>query len=375
MKKVLIFSLAYYPYVGGAEVAVKEITDRIPEVEFHMITMRFAHTDPSEEIIGAVHVHRIGSGASRINKLFFQFLAFQKAASLHAIHRFDAMWALMAHSAGVPAALFKMRYPDVGYVLNLQEGDPPEKIERTMWPLWPLFKRAFTLADIVQPISTFLGEWARRRGFTGTIEIIPNGVDVKKFSGEHVPHAGTRLITTSRLVHKNAVDDVIRALALLPDVRFTVLGVGPDEAMLKDLAQKECVSDRVEFIGHIHHHDMLKHLLASDIFIRPSRSEGMGSSFIEAMAVGLPVVATQEGGIADFLFDEHRNPDKPTTGWAVDKNSPEQIASAVKDIIARPEKVKEVVAHARKMVLEKYDWDIIARDMRSKVFEKVFAKN
>ena len=55
------------------------------------------------------------------------------------------------------------------------------------------------------------------------------------------------------------------------------------------------------------------------------------------MAAGLPVIATQEGGIADFLFDAVRNPDKETTGWAVDKDSPEQIAEAVREIVASRE--------------------------------------
>jgi glycosyltransferase involved in cell wall biosynthesis len=118
---------------------------------------------------------------------------------------------------------------------------------------------------------------------------------------------------------------------------------------------------------------MPKYLKACDIFIRASRSEGMGNSFVEAMAAGLPVVATQEGGIADFLFDEKRNPGMPITGWAVDKDSPAQIAAAIRDIIERPEKVRAVVATAKEMVIEKYDWDIVARDMREKVFTPVLA--
>jgi len=379
MKRVLIFSLAYYPHVGGAEVAVKEITDRtLPsDIEFHMVTMCWSNTEAREEKIGNVFVYRTSpAGSGRLNKFLFQFLAARTALRLHKTYHFDAIWALMAHSAGVPAAMFKTLHPEVPYILNLQEGDPPEAIERTMRPLRRLFVRAFTKADIVQPLSHFLGAWARRMGYLGPIKIIPNGVDVKKFSGAAVPHRGVVLITTSRLVHKNAVDDIIRALPFLPpDVRFQVLGIGPDEAMLRELAKKEGVLNRVEFVGYVAHKDMPASLHTADIFVRPSRSEGQGASFIEAMAAGLPVVATQEGGIADFLFDAKKNPDKETTGWAVDPNSPEQIAEQVKTILQNPEQTKKVVDTARALAVEKYDWDLIANDMREKVFAQVLKKD
>ena len=386
MKKILILSLAYFPkHVGGAEVAIKEITNRIaPEdIEFHMVTLALGKELSKEEKIGNVIVHRVGFGNTGIlNKFLFQFLAAWKSLSLHRIHRYDALWAVMAHSAGVPAALFKLYHPRVPYILTLQEGDPPERIERMMWPLWPLFSRAFKRADVVQAISVFLGEWARRRGFKGSLEVVPNGVDTRHFSREYPARAidevkdtlGKRmgdvfLITTSRLVRKNALDNVIAALPLLPEnVRFIILGTGPLEAKLKEQARSSKLEARTLFLGQIGHDELPKYLKACDIFIRPSRSEGMGNSFVEAMAAGLPVIATQEGGIADFLFDEKRNLDKPITGWAVDKDSPEQIAAQVKHVMEHPEKVRAVIATACAMVMEKYDWDIIAKDMRERVF-------
>jgi glycosyltransferase involved in cell wall biosynthesis len=174
------------------------------------------------------------------------------------------------------------------------------------------------------------------------------------------------LVTTSRLVHKNAVDDVIRALPLLPgNVSFLIYGIGPDESALRALSKELGVEDRARFMGQISQKDMPRMLAACDIFIRPSRSEGFGISFVEAMAARLPVIATQEGGIADFLFDEKLNPDKPTTGWAVQKDSPEQIAEAVKDIIARPDTAAHVTETASKMVAEKYDWNTVAAGMKA----------
>ncbi len=365
MRRVLIFSLAYYPHVGGAEVAIKEVTDRITGIEFHMVTLRFSLSDAREEKIGNVFVHRILNGNGVISKFLFQFAAAHAAWRLHRSEKFDTLWAMMAHSAGVPAALFNLRHPEVPYVLSLQEGDPIPHIERTMLPLWPLFTRAFTKATIILPLSNYLARWARAQHFVGPIEIVPNGVSVQEFVGAPIAHEGTVLITTSRLVHKNAVDDVIRALPLLPDsVRFQILGTGPEEHSLRALVHSCGVEHRIEFLGHIDRRSMPRYLHSADIFIRPSRTEGFGISFVEAMAAGLPVIATQEGGIADFLFDAKRNPEAPTTGWAVDKDSPEQIAEAVQDILAHPENVQKVRARALALVNQKYDWDLIAKQMR-----------
>lgn len=366
--------MAYYPHVGGAEVAVKEITDRITDIEFHMITMRFSAAEVEIEKVGNVLVHRIGGGSSKLHKFLFQFHAAWVAHKLHKKESFDATWAMMAHATGVPASLFKTWHKNVPYVLNLQEGDSISHIEKTMLPLWPLFVQAFRKADMVQALSSYLAEWARRRGYKRQIEIIPNGVDVQRFAGGRIGHDRVVLVTTSRLVHKNAIDDVIKALPLLPTlVQFRVLGTGKEEVSLKALAKKLGVEARVEFVGYVDHAHLPEELHKADIFIRPSRSEGFGASFVEAMAAGLPVVATQEGGLTDFLFDTKKNPDKLPTGFAVDKNSPEQIAEAIKTILAHPEQVAEVVKNARAMVQEKYDWDIVALHMRERVFGEVFS--
>ena len=397
MKKVLIFSLTYFPkHVGGAEVAIKEITDRIlaTDIEFHMITLRFDSTLPKVERLGNVLVHRIGFTTDNptmadlkkfplfLNKYFYQGIAPFYALGLHSKYRYDGTWAMMAHAVGIAAALFKLMAPRVKYVLTLQEGDPPEYIERLARPAWPLFKYAFTHADTVQVISTFLGKWAKRMGYPGTPVLVPNAVNTKHFAQEYPDveldtlkeklgkkKGDVFLITTSRLVYKNAVDDIIRALPKIPqNVRFLILGIGPDEEKLKSEVRRLKVESQVTFLGQIGHEELPKYLKVSDIFIRPSRSEGMGNSFVEAFAAGIPVIATQEGGISDFLFDEKKNPGQPITGWAVAKDSPEEIAAAVKDILAHPEQVKKVTATAKALAFSKYDWNTIATAMREKVF-------
>ncbi len=367
MKKVLIFSLAYYPRVGGAEVAIKEITDRIaPEdIEFHMITMRFSKSDAKEEKVGNVIVHRIGSGSGYLSKILFIPRAAAAAFVLHKKEKFRGAWAMMSYMA-LPLVLMRMVGTKIPYAITLQEGDTfGHMFERVRIILFvPFLRSGFTHARVVSALSTFLAEWAKAMGYRGQVEVVPNGADIQKFTGTKIAHEGTVLITSSRLVHKNAVDDIIRALPLVPDATLQIAGVGPDEAMLKNLAHKLGVSERIHWLGYVSHDKLPALLWAADIYIRPSRSEGFGASFPEAMAAGLPVITTQEGGLKDYITAE--------VAWPVQKDSPEQIAQQIKAILSNPERSKEVITNAQAMAQAKYSWSLIAPDMREKVFSRLF---
>ncbi|OGZ04642.1 MAG: hypothetical protein A2648_00905 [Candidatus Lloydbacteria bacterium RIFCSPHIGHO2_01_FULL_41_20] len=400
-KKILIFSLVYYPnYIGGAEVAIKEITDRISseDYEFHMITLRFDSNLPHEERIGNIFIHRVGfskNGATVnnlgkfplfLNKYLMPLFGFLKANSLHKKYSFDGIWNMMASYSAFAGLFFKLRHPEVKYLLTLQEGDPINYIRSRVKYVYPLFGKIFTKADFVQTISTHLAKWARSEGYIGPLLVIPNGVDTKYFSRANPERNLDKvrqklgkqkndiyLVTTSRLVRKNACDDVIKALALLPqNVHFAIIGIGPDEKDLRRLAKENKLEARVHFWGEIKHDQMPSYLKVCDIFIRPSLSEGFGISFIEAMAADLPVIATQEGGIADFIFDPERNPNKLSTGRAVNPRDPEGIARAVELYISDKKKTEEIIKNAREMVFQKYDWNLIARDMKEKVFDTLF---
>lgn len=385
-KKILIFSLAYFPRpVGGAEIAVKEITERISDIEFHILTHRFDTTLPREEVLGNVHVHRIGDGTSYFSKMFFIISATFAARRLHREHNFDAAWAMMSYMS-LPLILLRLFGVRLPYALSLQEGDPFEHVFRRphIRVIAPILRAGFKNAVVIQTISTFLAGWAKKAGFPGEPIVIPNGVDTEVFAraypepliNEIKDSLGKRmgdifLVTTSRLVRKNALDVCIEALRKLPEnIHFIILGTGPLEKELKLQTTNYTLQNRVHFLGHVEHEDLPKYLKACDIFLRPSRSEGMGNSFVEAFAAGLPVIATQEGGLSDFIFDPKRNPDMPKTAWVVDKDSSEQIVEAVHNIIDNPEVMRGVVATAREIAKERFDWDLVASDMREKVFAK-----
>ncbi|MBT4209541.1 MAG: glycosyltransferase family 4 protein [Candidatus Komeilibacteria bacterium] len=392
MKKILIFSLAYYPHtVSGAEAAIREITDRIDDIEFHMVTLRYNNQLPKTEKIGNVLIHRIGLVTKNpntqdlgklpldLNKPLYQFLAPIKGIMLNRKYKYDAIWSMMAHSAGVPAVIYKMLSPKTKFALTLQEGDPTDYIEKTMKPLGFLFTNAFIKADVVQVISNHLGNWARRQGTKEeNIELVHNGANPKSLNPDaqaadldklkqkfNKQAADIFLVNTARLAHQKANDNTIQALAKLPNnIKLLLVGDGDQKELLKNLAKKLKLEDRVIFAGRVDRSEISKYRQISDIFVCPSRSEGLGNAFLSAMALRLPVVATREGGLSEFIFDQK-------TAWVVDKNSPDQIVKAVKNILANPDKVKIITDTAHQMVVKEYNWDLVAKNMRDKVFSKI----
>lgn len=376
-KRILIFSLAYHPVVGGAEIAVKQITDRIGGVDFDMVTMRFGKDHPEMERVGNVNVYRINT-----SKILFPLEAYLFARALHEKNPYDAIWSIMAAYAGFAAMFFKSSFPQVRYILTLQEGDPIEYIKRRTMFVSPLFRRIFSKADHVQAISNYLADYAKAMGYPGEVEVVPNGVDTKAFSDDSSAEEvekklGKRegeifLITTSRLVKKNGIRYIIRAMALLPPhIRLLIVGEGPNQALLMKLAWELKVDRRVQFIGHVPYEEVPSYLHASDIFIRPSVSEGFGNSFIEAMAAGLPVIATPVGGIVDFLYDPDRNPEHTPTGLFVEVEDPVSIREQVMRLVENPDLKDLLVKNSREMVKERYEWDHVASEIKTHVFDKV----
>lgn len=385
-KRALIFSLAYYPHlVGGAEVAIKEITDRIRDLEFDMVTL-YAGKSRFERI-GNVNVYRVGlkvnipgSSVPRISYLIkFQYVAFAffKSLILHHRRHYDFTWSMMASFNAFSNLFFKWIHPRVPFLLTLQEGDSPEHIKKATSIMYPLYKQIFKQADQIQAISKFLEQYGRQMGATCPSVVVPNGVDYPFLS--QIPLQSqlkalrlelgidpfdTVIITTSRLVHKNGVGDIIDAITYFPkNVKLLILGTGPLEKFLMEKTRLLNLNDRIIFAGYIPHREFPLYLRLAHIFVRPSLSEGQGVSFIEAMAAELPVIATPVGGIVDFLTERK-------TGLFCEVENPKSIAEKIELLMHDAALREELVKNAREMVREKYDWGLIAGKMED-IFNKL----
>ncbi|MDP2586456.1 MAG: glycosyltransferase family 4 protein [Candidatus Komeilibacteria bacterium] len=370
MKRILIFATAYYPHVGGAEVAVKEITDRLPGYEFDLICARLEKNLPQQEKIGQVNVFRVGWGLPQIDKIYLAVCGYWLGLKLQRQKKYDLVWAIMASYGGFAALAFKLK-TGVKYLLTLQEGDFNLKTKRKIWLVKKKFANIFSQADGLQAISNYLLNWGTAMGFKGLAEVVPNGVDVKNFTKVYeqselkkvrdswgFDRSAIILVSASRLVLKNGLADLIKALPLLPENFCLVLiGEGRLEKNLRQLADNLGLSSRIYFAGYHDHQELPRLLAAADIFIRPSLSEGLGNAFLEAMATRLPTIGTLVGGIPDFLTDGQ-------TGLVCEPGNPQSISQAI--VKASKLSVQEKQAlhqNAMALIEKKYNWEYIAGRM------------
>lgn len=368
-KKIIIFSTAYFPLVGGAEVAIKEITDRVKDYEFVMITAKIQAGLADHEKVGNVEVYRCGLGKS-VDKYLLPFLGTWRALRLGKQDEVAGIWSMMASFGGFSALFYTWLRPKTKMLLTLQEGDPPEYILKRVRPFGWVFKKIFTRANQIQAISNFLANWGKEMGFKGEPVIIPNGVDVSRFTQPISPEErlATRrgmgfeeqdvvLVTASRLVLKNATDHLILSLNHLPEnYKVLVVGDGEDMPKLKDLVAQNKLDNRVVFLGLRGHAELSGLLQASDIFCRPSLSEGLGNSFLEAMASGIPIIGTPVGGIPDFLKDGE-------TGLFCEPGKPESIAQAALRFENEDGLKEKIIRQGKDLAVNQYNWETLAGRM------------
>ncbi len=378
-KRVLLFSTAYAPFWSGAEIAIRELTSRMPDYEFEMLTVHLDPTSSTSEQVGKILVHRVGVGSLPMRKFTAPFIGALKVFQLiRARGEFDIFWPFMVTYVSGSAYIFNILrfWHRVPVVLTLQEGDSDEHLRRRHHGLLGLAWRAvMTRTNYLVGISKYLANRAMGLGYVGKSAVIPNGVadeffNIKLKATERnklreslgYKKSDIVLIHTGRLNVKNAISDIIKSLVYLPtNCKFLSIGDGELADELALIARDFRVADRVTFLPAVSQIELARYLAMADIFVRPSLSEGLGISFLEALAVGLPIVATEVGGIPDFLVDNR-------TGLFCRVGDPEDLASKVKMLIANPILFARISKEVQLVARASYKWEKFATDY-SQIFQ------
>ena len=184
------------------------------------------------------------------------------------------------------------------------------------------------------------------------IRVIPNGMNPASFTPRTHDGPIRRVVTVANLRREKAHEVLLEAAPIIlgrcPDVEFVIAGDGPRRQELEALARTGGIAARVRFIGHTE--NVAAVLASSDMFVLPSRSEAFPNSVLEAMAAGLPIVATRVGGIAELI--EHQR-----TGVLVPPDSPRALGHAILDLIQWRSHAAGLGRAARAEVEARYSWE------------------
>ncbi|PJE99575.1 glycosyl transferase [Streptomyces carminius] len=217
--------------------------------------------------------------------------------------------------------------------------------------------------------------------------VVPCGVDTEEFgpAGDTAGapprgHGGAarpahRLLAIGRLVPRKGFDQAIAALADVPGAELLIAG-GPEPALLDDdpearrlrgLAEELGVAERVRLLGAVPHERMPALIRGADLVLSTPRYEPFGIVPLEAMACGVPVVATGVGGHLDSVADR-------VTGRLVPPGDPGALARAVNELTGSPELLRRYGAAGRKRALARFSWRRVA-DGAQQVYTQVASRH
>jgi glycosyltransferase involved in cell wall biosynthesis len=188
------------------------------------------------------------------------------------------------------------------------------------------------------------------------VHVIPNGIEMERFADRTATRPLTTILTVANLRKEKAHEVLLQAAAKLaprhPYLRFQIVGDGPRMVELRALCTTLGLDAQVSFLGH--REDVPALLARADAFVLPSRSEAFPNGAIEAMAAGLPVVASATGGLLDLI-------ESGQTGVLVPPDDADALASALEALVISPARAMALGSSAREVVSRRYSFDRMVR--------------
>lgn len=238
-----------------------------------------------------------------------------------------------------------------------------------------LFKNYFAKTEqdiiddstILTSVSRSLAEELRRyyklKG--KEVEVVGNAVDVERFRPKTNRRDGS-ILYAGRLVYRKGVLDLLEAAGYVvekkPDARFIVVGGGPLLPHMKKEAKKKRLEKNIVFSGPVSQDELIKYYQTASIYVLPAHYEGLPTTLLEAMACGMPVVATNIPAISSVMEGED-------VGFLVSPKKPEELSQAIVKLLGDEDLSQRMGEKARKLVEEKYNWGIVVEGIMKKYDE------
>ena len=320
--KILIVSHEYPPVGGGGSKACLNIAQKYAEAgnEVHIVTVWFEGQKEYEQIdyAGKVIIHRLKSKrqymdhCSFMEMLDYLMKALPVVNKLQKKNKYDVCQVFFGIPSG-PIGYYLNKKYKLPYVIRFGGGDIPGSQDRfkTIYKLIsPFLKIIWKNADGLVANSRDLQDRAKLFYDKKPIVIIPNGSDVPDVKSIEKDGNTIRLLFVSRLLIGKGIQDILHQIKEVKEkcvtkgkrLEFWIVGDGPYRAELQQMVEEIGLTDTVTFWGFKTKAELEEYYLKGDIFVFPSRHEGMPNVVLEAMSYGLPILMTPCGG-SDELID------------------------------------------------------------------------
>lgn len=365
---LLLVNYEYPPIGGGGGNATQQIGRWLCKKGFKVSVITAAHKSlPKHSIDSGVEVHRIWGARQRLDRCsLFEMLVFL----IHAIivaPRFTrsikpkATLVFFGLPSG-PIGWWIKRIYKIPYVLSLQGGDVPgfmgNDLQFLHWLTKPFAKKVWREASFVVANSDGLAQTARNNMPNIKVDVISAGADLKEFHPRAKPRlpGPVKLLFVGRLVKQKGLDILLNALSQMDqnqDWMLDLIGEGPLRVELSETARQLKILDRITFHGWLNKGELPNIYRTADLFILPSRDEGMPNAMLEAMASGLPVIGSKISGLEEVVIDSE-------TGFLVPPEDSKALMHVIRNLLKCPNTIDIMSQNCRTKMENQYSWELAA---------------
>jgi glycosyltransferase involved in cell wall biosynthesis len=328
--------------LGGQAVQAQRLLDgwaSDPDVRAWLVPINPVPPVPFDRVL------RVKFARTLVTQLCYWPLLVREIRRADVVHVFSAAYASFL-LAPLPAILVAKALGKP-VIVNYRSGEAPDHLKRSR-----VARIALRSVDLNIVPSRFLRDVFASFGIRA--QIVANTVDLARFAYRERGTLAPRLVSTRNFESLYNVACTLRAFARVqsrhPDATLTLVGSGSQEAALKALAAELCLRN-VTFTGKVEPAEIARHYADADIYVQTPSIDNMPGSVVEAFASGLPVVATNVGGVPAILTDG-------VHGLLAAADDAEGIAARILHLLDHPDEARQLAAAARQ-TCEAYRWPVV----------------
>ena len=361
--KVILVTEGYPPKIGGLEKVVYEVAHRLSTNghDVSVVTIA-ADTTATFEIDNKIKIYRlkikkIGSAKDAVKNLF---LLIKNVFLLLQIFHKEKPDVANIHYIGYLSSIFYIvnKVVRVPYIASIH-GTDIEKTEQNVSKIKKmLIKKILSGSNCIFSNSGALLKTAQKLTGNHLVQksiVIGNGINLSNYKNVFRPSVRDTIIGIGRFVHKKGFDVLIQAFYQIQNeneqARLILAGSGPELEKCKNLSKSLGIDEKVTFLGFVNNENIQDLFEKAAVFVLPSRMEAFGVVLLEAMASGVPIVATATGGIPGIITDG-------INGTLVPPGNPDSLAQAILLLLENKD-VRIRYSSTALDFVKKYDWDSI----------------